>query len=292
MTELVRAHNRRMQAIDPAIAPAAAPAGAALTTTRTAAAWVRSHRYPQDSPEALWGALCRHTIHLLVSAPAPADEVDTLLQEALAHLRSHPDHGRDCAVALTWPSMDTALPGPLLRRGFAPITALAMRRIDDPEPGPAARPATIRRAEPADLPWLVGHAERLHRLETDLGALPHRPNPRGRLHAELAAALGRDLLLVAADRTGFIHGQRPQGAWVERQVAVGPAGYLSRLYVDAPARRRSTGRSLVAAAHGALRAHGAQAVLLHHSIHNPIAAPMWARFGYRPVYTTWRRRLR
>ncbi|WP_369222987.1 GNAT family N-acetyltransferase [Streptomyces sp. R39] len=102
-----------------------------------------------------------------------------------------------------------------------------------------------------------------------------------------------DLSGSALDKVpvGFLQGQVPHGAWIEKQVTLAPAAYLSRLFIEPTARRKSVGRGLVTVAHDVVRAHGAKVTMLHHSLHNPFAAPFWAELGYRPVLTTWSKRL-
>ncbi|MFD2419018.1 GNAT family N-acetyltransferase [Amycolatopsis pigmentata] len=105
---------------------------------------------------------------------------------------------------------------------------------------------------------MAGRVWRLHRFEAELGVPPERSGLGARLREELAEAVDSeaDLVLVGLiDGTpvGLLHGQLPQGAWIERQAAVGPAGYVSRLFVEPATRRGSVGRSLVTAAHEALR---------------------------------------
>ncbi|NEA68663.1 GNAT family N-acetyltransferase [Streptomyces sp. SID12488] len=199
----------------------------------------------------------------------------------------------DRSVVLTWPSLDTACAAPLVRHGFAPLTSLVIKQLEqrpDPQGGTTVRPAL-----PSDLERLTEQAERLHLFENQLGVLPWRPALRALLAEELAGALASEpsfvlTSLIDGIPVGFLHGQFPHGAWIEQQVTAGPTGYLSRLFVEPKARRKLVGQALIAAAHETLRARGAQAVLLHHSLHNPLAAPLWARVGYRPVMTAWTRK--
>lgn len=299
---LTERHNLRLRRIDPRVASAPPLADDQELTVSGrngafAAGRIQQYRFSEDTYEALWGALRRHVVQLRVSGTDPAAAVDEVLAGLLGRLRADAgaDSGPDTdgSVALTWPSLDTACAAPLVRHGFAPLTSLVLKRLDRRTDLPSG--TTVRPALPGDLERLAEQAERLHRFEIQLGVLPRRPALRTRLAEELAGALEGEpsfVLTALSDGVpvGFLHGQFPHGAWIERQVATEPTGYLSRLFVEPQARRKSVGQALIATAHEMLRARGAQAVLLHHSLHNPLAAPLWARVGYRPVLTTWTRR--
>lgn len=294
LASLARDHNRRMSDIDPRVAPAPPLDDNAVVSSSgpgaLAAGSFRNQCYDESAFEALWGALCRHVVRIHVSGQNPAPAFGDVLAGLLDRIQAAPGHTEDRAVVVTWPSMDTVCAAPLVRHGFAPLTVLAVNELRahvDPRTS-----ATVRRAERGDLDELTNQACRLHQFEMGLGALPDRSDLRARLRAELADTFDSevDLILVAVVNgalVGFVHGQLPHGAWIERQIVPGPAGYLSRLFVEPAARRSSVGRGLVAAAHEVLRESGAEVALLHHSLHNPLATPMWGRLGYQPVLTTW-----
>ncbi|MFD3974300.1 GNAT family N-acetyltransferase [Streptomyces cyaneofuscatus] len=303
---LTERHNRRWARIDSRVAPLPPPADdrelvIARGKDAMAAGRIAEYRFGENTYEALWGPLLRHVLQVRVTGQDPAAALDEVLTGLLGRLGAPAtpgdgpgtQPGSDQAAVLTWPSLDTACAAPLVRHGFAPLTSLVHRPL---EGRPAAvSDASVRVALPGDLEWLNGQAEALHLFERSLGVLPRRPALRALLAEELASALTGEhsfVLVSVADGVpvGFLQGQFPHGAWIERQVTTGPTGYLSRLFVVPEARGRSVGRALIAAAHEALRARGARSVLLHHSLHNPLAAPLWARVGYRPVLTTWTRR--
>ncbi|WP_327255671.1 GNAT family N-acetyltransferase [Streptomyces sp. NBC_01244] len=296
-----------MRRIDPRVASAALLADDQELTVSSrngafAAGRIQQYRFGEDTYAALWGALQRHVLQLRVFGTDPAAAVDEVLAGLLGRLRADPCASaaagpgagleNDRSVALTWPSLDTACAAPLVRHGFAPLTSLVLKRLGQRADSPGG--TTVRPAQPGDLERLAEQAERLHLFEIQLGVLPRRPALRTRLAEELAGALAGEpsfvlTALIDGVPVGFLHGQFPHGAWIEQQVTTEPTGYLSRLFVEPEARRKSVGQALIAAAHETLRARGAQAVLLHHSLHNPLAAPLWARVGYRPVLTTWTR---
>ncbi|WP_280726407.1 GNAT family N-acetyltransferase [Kitasatospora sp. MAA4] len=292
-------HDRRVAQIDPRIAPAPPLAedqelAVSSRNGSVAAGRIEEYRFGKDTFEALWGALRRHVLQVRVFGPDPAAAFDEVLAGLLSQLGAGPDAQLDTdrSTVLTWPSLDTACAAPLVRHGFAPLTSLVLKRLAQRTDPPGG--TTVRPARPDDLERLVGQAERLHLFETQLGVLPRRAALRTLLADELAGALAGEpsfvlTALIDGVPAGFLHGTFPHGAWIEQQVTTEPTGYLSRLFVEPEARRKSVGQALVAAAHAKLRARGAQAVLLHHSLHNPLAAPLWARVGYRPVLTTWTR---
>ncbi|GAA2278359.1 GNAT family N-acetyltransferase [Actinomadura luteofluorescens] len=302
---LTERHNSRVAQIDPRVAPAPPLADDQELATSSrdgavAAGRIEQYRFGEDTYEALWGALRRHVLHVRVLGLDPAEAFDDVLAALLERLGADTVTGAsaeqdaDQSVMLTWPSLDTACLAPLVRHGFAPLTSLVIKRIGQRTEAPGG--TTVRSAGPEDLEWLARQAERLHLFENELGVLPRRPALRALLTKELADALTSvsSFVLIALtdqERSGFLHGQFPHGAWIEQQVTTNPTGYLSRLFVDPEARRKSVGQALITAAHEEFRAHGAQAVLLHHSLHNPLAAPLWAREGYRAVLTTWTRKL-
>jgi GNAT superfamily N-acetyltransferase len=301
---LTEEHNLRMNRIDPRVAPASWAAGDRISVSSTgngssAAGRIQEYRYDENEYDALWGALRRHILQVRIAGTDPGPAFGDVVAGLLARLDAGPGQGVDQSVAITWPSLDTACAAPLVHHGFAPLTSLVVKqlpRTSEPPTGTTSTTApTVRPARPGDLNRLADQAEQLHRFEISLGALPERPALRARLRAELSEALADEdsfvlTALIDEAPVGFLHGQLAHGAWIERQITMEPAGYLSRLYVEPSARRQSVGRSLIAAAYTVLRAHGARAVLLHHTLHNPLAAPMWAELGYRPVLTTWTRR--
>ncbi|MFF7983254.1 GNAT family N-acetyltransferase [Streptomyces sp. NPDC007901] len=286
-------HNLRMRRIDPRIAPAPVmPEHHVIGTL--AIGRIQEQRYDENAYASLWGALCRYILHIRVAGPDPGPAFDQVMVGLLDRIDADPDRGADQAVTLTWPSLDTACAAPLVRHGFAPLTSLVVKKLHRPDDLPGG--TIVRPAQRDDLEWLADQAHRLHRFENQLGVLPDRPALRARLHTELAEAMADEncfILVASTDKTpvGFIQGQVPSGAWIEQQITMKPAGYLSRLFIEPAARRKSVGRSLVAAAHDILRGHGATAVMLHHSLHNPFAAPFWAESGYRPTLTTWSKRV-
>jgi ribosomal protein S18 acetylase RimI-like enzyme len=296
--DLARDHSRRMSRIDSAVGPTGMLGVQLLASVRcdggVGAGEVSYRRYEVGSYEALWGALCRHTLRVQVDGDDPTPAFDDVVAELLDQADAQTGHLDDCAATLTWPSLDVACAAPLVRHGFAPLTVLVVHELG--ESGQSAPSVAIRRARHGDVDSLTEQACLLHRFEAQLGALPQRPDLRDRVRGELRDSLESDVdfvLVAVVDgaMAGFIQGQVPHGAWIERQVSIGPVGYLSRLFVQPAARRLSVGRSLVSAAHAMLRGSGAAHALLHHSMHNPLAAPMWARLGYRPVLTTWTKKL-
>ena len=291
-------HNLRMSQIDPRVAPAplmpedhihvASEGKGALAAGR-----IQEQHYDESAYESLWGALRRHILHVRVAGPDPVPAFDRVVGGLLDRIDTGPGRGADQAVTLTWPSLDTRCAAPLVQHGFAPLTSLVVRELRRPDD--LLDGTTVRPAQRDDLEWLTDQAHRLHRFENGLGVLPERPALRARLHAELAEAMADPncfilVALIHKDPVGFLQGQVPHGAWIEKQVTLAPAGYLSRLFIEPTARRKSVGRSLAAAAHDLVRAHGAKVTMLHHSLHNPFAAPFWAELGYRPVLTTWSKR--
>ncbi|MCE0537766.1 GNAT family N-acetyltransferase [Kineosporia rhizophila] len=299
LTELVSAHNDRMQHIDARTASGQKPSQQHTLYVQDesgnhAVGTYKQLHFGADSYEAIWGALHRYILDVRVAGPAPARVFGEVVEQLLSDIQPIPSSDHDVALLLTWPSRDIMCAAPLLRLGFAPVTSLVMRtalagRRDDQATRHRVRPAGLD-----DVDWLTDRAERLHQFEVQLGALPDRANLRTHLLAELTLVLGSetDFVLVAESASrpvGFIHGQLPHNAWIESQTSVGPSGYLSRLYVDPEARGQSVGRSLIAAAHDVLNKNAIRAAMLHHTVHNPLAGPLWAEAGYRPMLTTWRR---
>ncbi|WP_344799291.1 GNAT family N-acetyltransferase [Actinokineospora diospyrosa] len=301
MAALVHAHVRRMGQIDPAAAASptlADPQVRIGDRDLLAACAIRDLVFTEDSYEAMWGALHRHVLTVALAGPEADGAFEQALTRAVDLVVRRRVASSDRSISLTWPSMDPAGAGPLVRHGFAPLTVLGTVDLTSAEAGscPVAPPERISQAGDEHVDQVLLLAEHLHQHESRLGALPHRPGTRTRLRNEMAAAIesSTQSVLIAmngADVVGFVQAQPPQGAWIEKQVAANHAGYVSRLLVEPGARRRGVARALVDAAHGLLREQGAEVALVHYSAHNHPAASMWVRFGYRPVLTTWTRRL-
>lgn len=283
MSALVASHNDRLRAIDPDVAPAN-PLTDAVIKAAHMAGTIRTHQYAESDASALWGSLVRHVLHLRWSGehalvPVVADLLD--------RITTAPSWTGDTSASLTWPSRDLTCAGAFLRQGMAPLTVLGMRGLRRHPPSRSIQPAG-----PGHLDAITDMAVRLHRMEVLLGALPDRPCLTERLHSELGVALRDPVhrIHVAAEHglvVGFIHAQVPHGAWIEAQVTPGPAGYISRLFVDPAKRGRGIATALATAMENELSEHGARVALLHYSLTNPDGAAFWIKRGYRSVLTTW-----
>lgn len=283
MSALLALHNDRLRAIDPEVAPAG-PLPEPVVEAAHVAGAIRTHRYAESDDAALWGSLSRHVLHLRWSGE---HSLELVLADLLDRITTAPSWTGDTGVELVWPSHDLTSTGAFVRHGLAPLTILGMRTLRKSSP-----PRSILPAGTDHLDAITDMAVRLHRMEVSLGVLPDRPGLAERLRSELAMALRDPVhrVLVATEGrsvTGFVHAQVPHGAWIEARVTPGPAGYVSRLFVDPAKRGRGIATALATAVENAMSAHGARVALLHYSVHNPGGAALWIRRGYRAVLTTW-----
>ncbi len=158
----------------------------------------------------------------------------------------------------------------LLRPPAAPTTAPTAAPTAAPPAAPTAAPTqggppVVRAATAADTDAIVA-------LWRRVGMLEYTPQPRRDLAG--AQRCHPDLVLVA-ELSGQVAG-------VLLATFDGRRGWLQRLAVDPPARRRGLGRLLVTEAERRLAAHGAPKVNLVVTARNHGAIAFWDAMGYEP----------
>lgn len=300
-------HNAHLAALDRALPPAPpldpAEGDRLLRVSRggaTGQGLARTSRVAADADEALWTPLTSHSLEARLAGPDRAAALAGLLDEWLAGLaRTETAGDWESAASVTVPSRDAELVAPLLAHGFAPVGIVALRTAGSSATGPAAsagRPG-VRFARESDLDRIAELDERLLHHDSRFGVVNVRPGARARLRAGLAHRLAlapgwtwvleRDGVV-----TGFVH-LLPPGTtgWFAGQSSYGEsAGFLVSIFVDPAERGAGAGALLVQTAHEALDAAGAAATVLDYAVANPVSPAFWSRMGYRPLWTTWRRR--
>jgi len=234
-----------------------------------------------------------HRLDALVAGDDPAAALGALLDAVAAGFG--PSGDEDSAAEVLWPSRDTTPVLALARRGFGTATVIAVRRTGGAD-APAPPGVRIRPVEPTD----VDAATRMHlgivRFDAQFGAVGERPSTEGLMRAELerrAAAPEPTAWIAERDGrpVGLCEVDPPdQAGWIAPLCAAGPVGYLSSMFIDPAVRGGGLGAALHARADAALHAAGAVRTLLHHSPPNPLSTPFWYGRGYRPLWTSWRRR--
>jgi GNAT superfamily N-acetyltransferase len=261
----------------------------------TARGLARFHQLDPDGQEALWGPLRQYSLTPQLAGPDRIAAFRELLDRWLASLRSTPGDWESSAT-VTIPSRDPDYRIPLLEFGFAPMMALAARRLRASTP-PGRPGVLVRPAQSADLDLLTDLAVRLQEFDVASGMVTSRPSARRTLNSKLADHLARQpgwswIAEVDGLPAGFVYVQPPsEAAWISPMSAAGgAAAYLAEMYVRPEVRAAGIGAALVATAHRALDTSGVPLTLLHHAVPNPLSSPFWARMGYRPLWTSWQRR--
>jgi GNAT superfamily N-acetyltransferase len=290
--DLHAAQAARWRAADPLLPPPASPRPDPVRVPG-GEGWLRRLDPDPESMDATWSAARLHRVDAHVAGDDPAAALGALLDGFAAGFG--PAGDQDSAVEVFRPSRDTAPVLALTRRGFGAATVVAVRRTGglDAPPPPGVR---IRRLDPGD----VEAAVRLHlgvvRFDAQFGAVGERPSTEARMREELLARSERPeptawVAEVDGRPVGLCEVDPPDHAgWIAGLCAQGPVGYLSSMYVDPGVRGGGLGAALHAHADAALRAAGATLTLLHHSPPNPLSTPFWYGQGYRPLWTSWRRR--
>jgi GNAT superfamily N-acetyltransferase len=292
MDDLIKDHAARVRAADPLVGGQAelSPVGDLLEAPG-AVGRTTVDRLDPGTLQACWSPLIVHRLRARVAGPDPSRAFGALLDRWSACRRSD-EPGQ--ALSVSWPSRDTAAVRALAVRGFAPITAVAVRRVGPRRP--AASSIAIRPAVPDDLEVLTGMRERLVTFDAQFGWLAVRENTAGLLRESLAQEeLPYDWCWLAeldGRPAGCAIVQPPgRSGWISQVVNAAPVAYMGSMYVEPWARGLGVGAALAEMAHGRAAAEGASVMLLHHALPNPLSTPFWARCGYRPLITQWVRHL-
>jgi len=304
--DVARAHTERLRALDPALGAVTAPGGdERLDVLRVqdddGPVWGilrRSITAPGD-PVSLWGPATREILQLRSAHRPSSVAFAGLLDRWLLRLRAEGEAGTgDRGAIVRVPDAERALTLPLLEAGFAPQTTTAIRAVRPEEAsGPDPAEPGLRAPLPSDRERLLDLAEEMVASDVAAGSAWPRPDARTLVAHYVDELLARPdgWGYVAADESGVVGAislaPPRESAWAAPSTSLAPVVYLGMTVVAEGARRRGIGRRLVDAAHRRAAAEGASAVLLDHATLSPLSAPFWHRRGYRPLWTTWVRRL-
>ncbi len=252
-----------------------------------------------DAEAALWGPLRSHRLTAYAAGPDRRAAFAALLDEWEPLLRERASPGdADCGASVTLPSrdLDTALP--LVHRGFAPLTMIAVRRRPSVPAVGGGGDGVVRVATVDDLDTLVELAVELQYADAAFGMVTVRPTAAGVLRPGIEAQLARapGLTWVGLDGDGRVVGfaqvqPPPENGWLGPAVSGRLPAYVGYLFVRPDRRGAGLGAALVDTAHRAIDADPtADTTLLHHALPSPYSTPFWARHGYRPLWTAYQRR--
>lgn len=265
----------------------------------TAAGSATRFEVAADSRLATWQALVAYRLDLRLAGPEPATALDALLTRWDEHLAKVADAGdTDTSAVIVRPSRDSTGSAQLLQHGFAPVVGIAVRPAERmAAAGPAMTPGVcIRAAEDHDLRTAVRLQLELERYDAQFGMATVRPDAEEVITRRLRNLLagGEPSVWIAelyGQPLGMVQVQWPTDAgWVQPSVAADRVGYLSSLAVAQAARSSGVGTALAGHAHQVFDEAGADVVLLHHALANPLSTPFWYAQGYRPLWTYWQRR--
>jgi len=301
------AASRRLQSLDPLL-PAAArlpegcgtelrvyDSGGQLLAVGACEHW----QGPPESLELTWGAARQFRLTAHVAGPAGPDVtagLDGLLDRWRDHLAGLPDAGAaDTAAVVSWPSRDVDGAAALLRHGFAPYAAVAIRAGLSGASGDASGPAdvAIRRATPEDLDAFVELGLQVVRFDAYFGGVRERPWTAAALREEFAVMLAapRPWMWLAergGEAVGMLAAEQPeQAVWIAPLTSSAPVAYLLLAGVRPDERARGSGAALAARLAAQAHASGVPAILLHYAQVNPLSVPFWSQQGYRPLWTVW-----
>jgi GNAT superfamily N-acetyltransferase len=299
----------RLRTLDPLLPavcalPGPRPGDTVLNVPGTEA-FYRCHRPDPEAFEACWNALEQHQLHACLTGGGGEDRaaaLDALLTAWDREIAAAgaPRVADDAEAVITWPSRDTAVTRALLAHGLTPKTVAAARPtggqpMDSPPPccEVPIRPLTLADTADATRLWL----EEL-RWDAQFGATTLRASAERNIRQRLAGALDRERpwMWLAGEAgkpaAGMIAVEPPELAgWTTALTSARRPGYITHMVVSAPHRGTGVGSALAYAAHTALTEAGCTLTLLHYAALNPLSGPFWHRNGYRPLWTTWHRRL-
>ena len=251
-----------------------------------------------DSRLAAWQALVQYRLDVRLAGPAPEAALAELLTQWDEHLGGVAARGdTETAAVIARPSRDATGSAELLTHGFAPVVGIAVRPAERMAAGPSTTPGVcIRAAEQGDLATAVRLQLELTRYDAQFGMATVRPGAEDVVTAELRNLLeaGEPSVWIAelyGEPLGLVQVQLPgQANWIEPYTTAKRVGYLSSLAVAGAARSSGVGTALAGHAHQVFDDAGADVVLLHHALANPLSTPFWYAQGYRPLWTYWQRR--
>ncbi|MDT7724064.1 MAG: hypothetical protein QOI21_640 [Actinomycetota bacterium] len=251
-----------------------------------------------DSRLAAWQARGQYRLDVRLAGPAPEAALTELLTRWDEHLGQVAARGdTDTAAVIARPSRDATGSAELLTHGFAPVVGIAVRPAERMVAGPSTTPGVrIRAAEHGDLATAVHLQLELTRYEAQFGMAAVRPDAEDVMTAELSELLEADepsvwIAELYGEPLGMVQVQLPGWAsWIEQYTTAKRVGYLSSLAVAGAARSSGVGTALAGHAHQVFDDAGADVVLLHHALANPLSTPFWYAQGYRPLWTYWQRR--
>jgi ribosomal protein S18 acetylase RimI-like enzyme len=251
-----------------------------------------------DSRLAAWQARVQYRLDVRLAGPAPEAALAELLTRWDEHLGKFAARGdTGTAAVIARPSRDATGSAELLTHGFAPVVGIAVRPAERMAAGPATTPGVcIRAAEPGDLETAVRLQLELTRFDAQFGMAAVRPDAEDVITAELRDLLEADepsvwIAELYGEPLGMVQVQLPgQATWIESYTTAKRVGYLSALAVAGAARSSGVGTALAGHAHQVFDDAGADVVLLHHALANPLSTPFWYAQGYRPLWTYWQRR--
>jgi len=297
---------KRWRAIDPLLPAPAAPPGCGADLIVTGAGGppsaIGTCQHWAGEPGTLdlaWGAARRFQLTAHVAGADVAAGLDRLLARWHEHLAATPGtDADDTAAVVTWPSRDIDGIRTLMRHGFQPQSVVAARTMGRAaaDTGPAAAPARIRRAGPADVDVVTQLGVEEIRYDAHFGGVTERQDTADAMRREVAAQLAEPepwIWLAERDGTaiGLVTAERPEAAaWIAPLSGPAPVSYIPVLIVRPGERGQGTGAALAAELHRQLGAAGIAVALLHYEQTNPLAGPFWGQQRYRPLWTSWEAR--
>jgi GNAT superfamily N-acetyltransferase len=295
----VAAHEARLRDLDPLLPrsqPLPEPAsGETPIVVDGAVGYVRRIGVGVDTLAADWSALEEHRLLARVGGPEPVVAMDALLAglAEVVQASAAPEDG-ESAATIGWPSRDPVMTPLFLDRGMVPLRVLAARPAG--RPGPDAPPASsvlVRPMTEADLDDVVDlHVEQV-RWGVPFGGAYVRATGAEVARQAYLGVLERDdpwtwIAELDGRPIGMITVTPPESAgWVAALSSASTPAYVGTTVVLAPRRAGGVGAALVATAHAALDRAGVDLTLLHYASLNPLSAPFWHRFGYRPLWSWW-----
>lgn len=298
-----RGHSARLRAADPLLpTPPDLRGDTELLTAasgESSAAGQPSTAEVAEPGRAAWQARTEHRLDVRLSGPDPGAALGELLNRWDDHLIEVAESG-DAGVAavIRRPSRDAAGTAELLRHGFAPVVGIAVRPAERmAAAGPSMTPGVcIRAAEDADLATAVRLQLEQRGYDAQFGLAPVSSDAEELVTEELKELLAASepsvwIAELYGEPLGMVRVQlSPQADWVRPYVKAERVAYLTSLAVAGAARSSGVGTALAGHAHQVVDQAGADVVLLHHALANPLSTPFWYAQGYRPLWTYWQRR--
>ncbi|MDA3147295.1 GNAT family N-acetyltransferase [Leucobacter sp. UCMA 4100] len=302
----LEASNAYTAQVDAQLAAASAPLAADAwfstehdETTLGAATFTANH--PNDFG-ALWGALETSQLTLLrgASKAAAGDIIDQWIEWSMPQFTGTLTRERACEITL--PSRDSAIVQTMLDRGFSVTSVTGVRSHSAPgDPAQhldalAAQGITLRQAAASDAGLIAEMDVELLTHDSQHGGVSLREGAGRHLQGGIQTRLTKHpewtwIIEHEGAPIGYLSLEIDEPRHVATLAPGGRIAYIQAMYLRPSARGSRVGESVTLFAHALTHEAGIERGLLGYAALNPRSGPFWCRMGYRPLLSTWHKRV-